>query len=123
MQINKLVPCYTPFFLLELDNKISIIPKSEDDIDANIPIVNKIWLLKVSICITTTNTMPPNTSFDMSSMYSPDFIRTNSLVFLFIQLKIKMVWFGKGNKYKGELRKEKGEIYCIKKPAVLGAGW
>ena len=42
MQINKLVPCYTPFFLLELDNKTSIIPKSEDDIDANIPIVNKI---------------------------------------------------------------------------------
>lgn len=42
MQINKLVPCYAPFFLLDLDNKTSIIPKSEDDIDANIPIVNKI---------------------------------------------------------------------------------
>lgn len=33
-KINKLVPCYAPFFLLDLDNITSIIPKSEDDIDA-----------------------------------------------------------------------------------------
>ncbi len=73
-----------PFCLLVCDLHVRYIPIRADNKTVMHPIIKSIILLRLSICIITTRTKPPNINLDMSSMYLPDSTRIISLVLFLI---------------------------------------